>query len=205
MVSTGTWVISMAVGASPDGLDPRRDTLINVDAFGDPVPSARFMGGREWATAMGGRAPATTPADEAAVLARRALLLPAIEPGSGPFAGRQPSWTVPEHSLSDGERAVVVSFYLALMTATCLADIHADGPVLLEGPFAANEPYCRMLAAATGRRVLASAGTGTSAGAALLAAPGAAHASAPGDDRAATRPEPGGPLAAYAAEWRSRL
>ena len=48
VVSTGTWVVAMAIGGRRVALDPRRDTLINVSAFGDPVPSARFMGGREW-------------------------------------------------------------------------------------------------------------------------------------------------------------
>jgi sugar (pentulose or hexulose) kinase len=47
VVSTGTWVICMAVGGRPLPLDPARDTLANVDAFGRPTPSARFMGGRD--------------------------------------------------------------------------------------------------------------------------------------------------------------
>jgi hypothetical protein len=37
----------MAVGGWAVKLGPARDTLIDVNAFGDPVPSARFMGGRE--------------------------------------------------------------------------------------------------------------------------------------------------------------
>ena len=48
VVSTGTWVIAGVPGGSLDGLDPRRDCLANLDAFGRPVPSARFMGGREF-------------------------------------------------------------------------------------------------------------------------------------------------------------
>ena len=46
VISTGTWVIAMSVGGKEVALDPKRDTLINVNAFGNPVPSARFMGGR---------------------------------------------------------------------------------------------------------------------------------------------------------------
>lgn len=48
VVSTGTWVVAMAIGGAPQPLDPARDTLVNVNAFGAPVPSARFMGGREY-------------------------------------------------------------------------------------------------------------------------------------------------------------
>ncbi|TGT36051.1 FGGY-family carbohydrate kinase, partial [Mesorhizobium sp. M8A.F.Ca.ET.167.01.1.1] len=45
-----------------------------------------------------------------------------------------------------------------------------DGPTTVEGPFAQNRLFIRMLAAATGRPVIASeTSTGTSIGAALLA------------------------------------
>ena len=47
VLSTGTWVIAMAAGAGIDRLDPAADMLANVDAHGQPVPTARFMGGRE--------------------------------------------------------------------------------------------------------------------------------------------------------------
>jgi sugar (pentulose or hexulose) kinase len=44
VVSTGTWVINFAVGGNLDHLDPARDVLANVDAYGRAVPSSRFMG-----------------------------------------------------------------------------------------------------------------------------------------------------------------
>ena len=96
VVSTGTWVVAMAIGGRKVALDPARDTLVNVDAFGDPVPSARFMGGREWSRLMQDRDPAATAADAEAVLARGIMLFPAVEQGSGPFAGRAARWSVPE-------------------------------------------------------------------------------------------------------------
>src|SRR6202000_2707319 len=48
VVSTGTWVVIFGVGGDLDHLDPARDTLANVDAYGNAGPSARFMGGREF-------------------------------------------------------------------------------------------------------------------------------------------------------------
>ena len=48
VVSTGTWTVIMAGGQPIDALDPARDMLANVDAFGDPVACCRFMGGREY-------------------------------------------------------------------------------------------------------------------------------------------------------------
>lgn len=40
--------MNFAIGGKADALDPARDTLLNVDALGRPVPSSRFMGGREY-------------------------------------------------------------------------------------------------------------------------------------------------------------
>ena len=92
IVSTGTWVVAMCVGGRQVALDPARDTLINVSAFGDPIPSARFMGGRAF-EAVAGQAPAPpTGADIAGVLARGVMLLPAVGPGSGQFRGRRARW-----------------------------------------------------------------------------------------------------------------
>ena len=46
VISTGTWVIIMAVGGTGP-LDPELDMLANVDVRGEPVPTGQFMGGRE--------------------------------------------------------------------------------------------------------------------------------------------------------------
>jgi sugar (pentulose or hexulose) kinase len=172
VVSTGTWVVMMAVGGEPVELDERRDTLINVNALGEPVPSARFMGGRAFSLLIGDEPPPASPDAEARVLAARHMLLPSVPGGSGPFPAASPRWTTDEDKLAPGERLAAVSFHLALMTATCLDLIGARGDTVVEGPFAANDTYLRMLAAATGRPVLANrqSSTGTSLGAACLVA-----------------------------------
>lgn len=194
VVSTGTWVISMAVGGEPVPLDPARDTLVNVNAFGQPVPSARFMGGREYETL---RAPSNaTDADLDAVLGAGLRLLPAVQQGSGPFPDRQAEWR-PAEPQNANLREVAIGHYLALMTAECLSMTGAKGPVLVEGPFARNRWYTAMLAAATGRAVIASeAQTGTAIGAALLFD----AAAKPVAEAVAGQPDPR--LTALAAAWR---
>jgi sugar (pentulose or hexulose) kinase len=201
VVSTGTWVVAMAVGGRAQALDPARDTLVNVSARGEPVPSARFMGGREWAL-MVGEAPPEPGAAEV-VLARGIMLLPSVVGNCGPFPDARHAWSHPEEAMGPGERVAAASFYLAMMTATCLGMIGAEGPVVVEGPFAANRLYLAMLAASCGRPVVAPArGTGTAAGAALLALGGAPAAAA-----AAVReaPRPDARLAAYHDAWRRRI
>ena len=172
VISTGTWVITMAIGGTPRPLDPARDTLMNVNAFGDPVPSARFMGGREFEMLTSGAPVTPTRADITAVLDQCVTLSPAVVSTSGPFQGRRSTWSVPALELSDGERTAVASLYLAMMALTCLELTGAEGPILTEGPFARNTLFLDLVAAASGRPVMSSVGsaTGTSIGAALLAA-----------------------------------
>lgn len=169
VVSTGTWVVIMSVGGSNVALDPQRDTLMNVDARGDPVPSARFMGGREYEVIQQGHETPPTTDDVARVLDSSTMLLPSVEPQTGPFAGQNMRWTPTEPEVASGTRSATLSFYLALMTDTCLRLTGAQGPTIVEGPFARNVAFTAMLAASTGREVLTSeAATGTSIGAALL-------------------------------------
>jgi len=169
VVSTGTWVVSMAVGGRTVDLDPARDTLVNVNALGASVPSARFMGGREFSLLTEGQPENWTEDDIGAVLAQKTLLLPSTQQGSGPFPHQAATW-LDADGINNGRRFAAISFYLALMTATCLELIGADGPTTVEGPFARNRLFVGMLAAGTGRTVIASeAATGTSIGAALLA------------------------------------
>lgn len=199
VVSTGTWVVSMAVGGRKVDLDPARDTLVNVNGLGDPLASARFMGGREFSQLTNDLPANWSEEDVAAVLSRKSLLLPSTQQGSGPFPHSTARWSNTE-GLSPGQRFSVISFYLALMTATCLDLIGGDGPTTVEGPFARNPLFTRMLAAATGRPVIASeTSTGTSIGAALLAFDGV-KATSKGER---TEPPAEGAWGEYARAWRS--
>jgi sugar (pentulose or hexulose) kinase len=167
VASTGTWVIMMAMRGAATQLDPARDTLINVNGLGEPVPSARFMGGREFDMINQGWAGEVTEADREAVYARSIMLLPAVEPSSGPFAGQKMRWTV--EPKTEGQRMVALSNYLALMTHTGLKMIGAKGPCVVEGPFARNADYLNMLATLCPDGVEPkTSATGTSIGAALL-------------------------------------
>ncbi|WP_096787808.1 FGGY-family carbohydrate kinase [Rhodobacter sp. CZR27] len=166
VVSTGTWVVAMAIGGAATRLDPARDVLVNVNAFGAPVPSARFMGGREYEVIRAGSTAVPSDADRRAALSRRVAILPSVEPGSGPFPGRRMRWT--DAPATEGERLVALSWYLALMTGTCLDLVGARGPVIVEGPFGGNPDYLDMLASCVGAVEVATSATGTSAGAALL-------------------------------------
>ncbi|MEH6836361.1 MULTISPECIES: FGGY-family carbohydrate kinase [Falsihalocynthiibacter] len=169
VVSTGTWVIAMSVGGGSFANDPSRDTLINVNALGDMVPSARFMGGREFELIQNGHPFEASESDEQTVLSGGIKLLPAVEIQSGPYQGHEMQWHGGEPAEGSGVRAIALSYYLALMTQTCLGLTGAKGPTIVEGPFARNPYFLDMLGAATGRPIFRShSATGTSIGAALL-------------------------------------
>jgi sugar (pentulose or hexulose) kinase len=170
VVSTGTWVTAAAPDADLASLDPSRNCMADIDAFGHHLASSRFMGGREYARLVPEEVPRPSEAAIARVLSQPVMLLPSVIPGTGPFPNRKARWTVPPETLSRETIAVAAAFYLAMMTTECLTLAGADGDISVEGPFANNALFLEMLAAAVARPVFAmrSGGPGTSIGAALL-------------------------------------
>ncbi len=202
VVSTGTWVVVMTVGGTRPPLSPDRDTLINVNALGDPVPSARFMGGREFEAIAGHSQHPPTRQDVDATLASQTMLTPSMAPETGPFQGWRPMWHPAEPARNSAQRQIAAAYYCALVTATCLGLTDHQGDIVVEGPFARNLHYLSMLGAATSCPVLAARGrTGTSQGAALLTAGPLPSMSTTALHLPEETPQA---LRAYAAEWLRR-
>jgi len=176
VISTGTWVIIMAVGGQGK-LDPSADMLANVDVRGRPVPSARFMGGREFAILAGADPAKVGEADVAAVVAANVFALPSFSDQGGPFAGRAGRIEGPKPTTPEG-RAALATLYAALMTAHVLERLQAPGELIVEGGFAKTPAFASVLAAlARGRRVVVPASpAGAAEGAAALAHWGAGAA-----------------------------
>lgn len=146
VLSTGTWFIAMRtprdgmdIAALPEG----RDCLINVDVLGQPVPSARFMGGRE-IELLGARIDHAGMAGLADVLHSGVSVLPSHVPGSGPFPGMTGRWINWSHDAD--EQSAAVALYAALMADASLDLIGAKNHLLVEGRFAASEIFVRALA-----------------------------------------------------------
>jgi L-fuculokinase len=168
IVSTGTWVILMAVGLGLDRLDPADDTLANVDVEGRPVATARFMGGREYAAIAG--APASPDAASVArVIASGALALPCFAGQGGPFPSRKGEII---GEVASVDLPALATLYLALMSDLMATRLGADaGDLIVEGSLAANPAYCALLAALRPSQSVFSGSdaAGTARGAALLA------------------------------------
>ena len=168
IVSTGTWVILLAVGLGLERLREEDDMLAYVDVEGRPTAAARFMGGREYAEIAGAGANPDA-ASLARVIASEALALPCFSGQGGPFAARRGKIS---GQVTPDDRAALATLYVALMTDLMLTRLGADsGDLIVEGSFAANAVYCQVLATLRpSQRVLAGGDSaGTARGAALLA------------------------------------
>ncbi|HEX4199024.1 MAG TPA: carbohydrate kinase [Caulobacteraceae bacterium] len=201
LVSTGTWFVTFQSGREGRArLDAARDTLANVDVEGRPVPSARFMGGREYAVLLGDdMGAAATLADAAAVVAAGVLTRPAFASG-GPFPGHAGALVgAPE---TPAQRAALASLHLALMSDVELDLVGAEGPVVIEGRFADDPVFPAALAALRPDRpvyAVEGGGDAVALGAARLVWP----ALAPAAPLRRVQPAPFD-LGPYADAWRTR-
>ena len=175
VVSTGTWAILMAVGGK-GRLDPEADMLMNVDVRGRPVPTARFMGGREFAVLAGDHPAEAHEADVAAIVAAGVTALPAFSDQGGPFGGRK-GRIVGEAPTTPTGRTALATLYVALMTAHVLDRLEAPGDVIVEGGFNRSPAFAAVLAGLMpGRTIVVAPTSGAAEGAAMLARWGEPHA-----------------------------
>lgn len=219
LVTSGTWTIVMAPGAPWQALKADDDQLGNVSVRGDVTPTARFMGGREYAALLGDAPPgAATPAAVAALVAQDLQARPAFSAQGGPFrrhAGSVLRAGVPlpdeaVRALDDTTRATLAAVYLAQMTAELVTRLGGAPPVVVEGPLAGNALALGVLARwLPSHPVLVSTDTleGTARGAWMLAHWGRSG-TGPAGVGAELQPvtpleQPG--LAEYHRLWRERL
>jgi sugar (pentulose or hexulose) kinase len=185
VVSSGTWTVLMAPGAPTATLQAERDMLANVDVLGRATPTARFMGGREFAALLDGApADAGTLDDVRRLIETGTMALPSFAPEGGPFKDRVGMLLrgadylscKPSDSLSSAERSALAAVYCAQVTALLVAHlwkgVSAISPSLVvEGPLASNSLYLSVLQALLPRHALAfssDALEGTARGAWLL-------------------------------------
>ena len=155
ILSTGTWFIAMRLAQSAldlATLPEERDCLVNISPFGEPIPSARFMGGREIERLIkiDTRRVDIKPDQPqllgavADVIAAKAFVLPTLAPGNGPFPDSDGGWIRrPEdwHARRAG-----ACLYTAIVANTALSLIGSCQRILVEGRFAEAEVFVRALA-----------------------------------------------------------
>jgi sugar (pentulose or hexulose) kinase len=203
VVSTGTWVIVLNPDCPLEVLDRERDMLVNVDVDGGPVPTIRFMGGREFAVISDGWQGAIPHGSIQQAIDAGIMALPSFAPGgpmpdsAGRLVGRTPD---------AGERAAAALLYVALMVDLCLDLIHSQTTVIVDGGLNAGGLLAGLIAQLRpGQAFLQGASLeGSATGAAALAFESV------GREFAAEAPEAVyaagfGGLAGYRDAWRDRI
>jgi L-fuculokinase len=176
VVSTGTWTVVMRAGFEGDAeagpalsLDPNRDELFNQSIDGRAVPTARFMGGREFAFLCHGADPAlaTVPALREAVDAGWAVLPDdlsqpdAVHGRVSTLCQGEQRWHRQPEAVPAPWRPALAAWYAACMTAHMVQRLCAGStespaaePVIVEGPMAQNPAFVAALAALVSPRPL---------------------------------------------------
>jgi sugar (pentulose or hexulose) kinase len=157
VLSTGTWFVAMrrplVPGRAGDPVLPEaRDCLLNVDVAGTPIPSARFMGGREIAILAGedalttdGRAAETWETTAKRAMDLNEMILPGCVAGVGPFPkGTAKSTTARRHGR---DARALAHLYAALVADVSLDLIGSRDTVLIDGRFSQAPLFAQALAA----------------------------------------------------------
>ena len=144
VVSSGTWTIVMANRGDLRRLREERDMLANVNVFGAPIATARYMGGREYEAISQGAAEPTIDA-LIEVLTRGCMALPSFA-SAGPYSGR-PGRIEGAGDLDAAQRAALATLYSALMTAQLIESLGTAGEIFVDGPLARNPLFASLLGA----------------------------------------------------------
>jgi len=144
VVSSGTWTIVMANRGDLRRLREDRDMLANVNVFGAPIATARYMGGREYeAISQGAGEPTIDALIE--VLTRGCMALPSFA-SAGPYSGRVGQIEGAD-DLAPTQRAALATLYSALMTAQLIESLGTAGEIFVDGPLARNPLFASLLGA----------------------------------------------------------
>ncbi len=212
VISSGTWSVIMDPQVAPASLDATKDMLVNVDAQGNALCTARYMGGREFGLVCERLntdiATTFTDDDVDKIIRTNTFVMPNFCTGAGPYPDRVPDITS-DTSITQINGKAAATLYSALMLDDILRRLSPDTrrDIVIEGSFAANEVLCRVLAALNPDRAVIRhrEGNGVTTGCFMLAR----WADFPESEVIAQDNPPVTPyhhkdLQTYAAKWRER-
>ncbi|WP_432289137.1 carbohydrate kinase (plasmid) [Aminobacter sp. BA135] len=143
LVSTGTWVIIINLDCPLGALDQERDMIANVTVNGEPAPSLRFMGGREYDLISDNWNKSISQAAVEHVMERGIFAIPSWAAG-GPFP--ETKGHIVGGDVSGEERAAVAALYVAMMTDLSLDLIKSENLLVIDGGLAKIDLFTAMLA-----------------------------------------------------------
>jgi sugar (pentulose or hexulose) kinase len=157
VLSTGTWFVAMRSPLKTDlvripELQEFRDCLVNVDVSGVPVPSSRFMGGREIEILVGkdirdrdAHITDTTRLESAIrAIDHGEMILPSSVPGVGPFPNAR-SHRVGARPITE-DATILAQLYAALVADVSLDLIGSHDTLVIDGRFSQAAVFVQALA-----------------------------------------------------------
>ena len=209
VVSTGTWSVIMDSQSDCQSLDTSRDMLVNIDAEGSPLATARYMGGREFGLICERLntdiATTFTDDDVEGIVSSGTFIMPSFCSGTGPYPNSEGQVIFSnENRHINGKAAATV--YSALMVNNILKRLNPSSKqdILVEGSFAANSVLCGLLATLNPNRTVRTqkGGNGVTEGCFLLTQ---WNSSFPETKNPAVAPYASETFQRYAGEWENRL
>ena len=152
LVSTGTWYIIFNQKTPLKNLNPSLDMLANIDVFGKPVPTMRFMGGREYDHLMGVFKISNKTRAINNFTFHDYLIYPSYASGGG-FSINKINIGFYE-GLNKGQIYYLICLYISFVINFCLNQMRSSNTIILDGPITKNITIMKILSSLRKKQIV---------------------------------------------------
>ncbi len=152
LVSTGTWYIIFNQKTPLKNLNPSLDMLANIDVFGKPVPTMRFMGGREYDHLMGVFKISNKTRAIKNFSFHDYLIYPSYASGGG-FSINKINICFYE-GLNKGQIYYLICLYISFVINFCLNQMKSSNTIILDGPITKNITIMKILSSLRKKQIV---------------------------------------------------
>ncbi len=152
LVSTGTWYIIFNQKTPLKNLNPNLDMLANIDVFGKPVPTMRFMGGREYDHLMGVFKISNKTRAIKNFSFHNYLIYPSYASGGG-FSINKINIGFYE-GLNKGQIYYLICLYISFVINFCLNQMRSSNTIILDGPITKNITIMKILSSLRKKQIV---------------------------------------------------
>ena len=152
LVSTGTWYIIFNQKTPLKNLNPSLDMLANIDVFGKPVPTMRFMGGREYDHLMGVFKISNKTRAIKDFSFHDYLIYPSYASGGG-FSINKINIGFYE-GLNKGQIYYLICLYISFVINFCLNQMKSSNTIILDGPITKNITIMKILSSLRKKQIV---------------------------------------------------
>ena len=152
LVSTGTWYIIFNQKTPLKNLNPALDMLANIDVFGKPIPTMRFMGGREYDHLMGVFKISNKTRAIKNFSFHNYLIYPSYASGGG-FSINKINIGFYE-GLNKGQIYYLICLYISFVINFCLNQMRSSNTIILDGPITKNITIMKILSSLRKKQIV---------------------------------------------------